>query len=36
MTTRAVRERYLRAKVVLDRGAAVVLGGLAGRLLVDR
>jgi len=36
MTTRAVRERYLRARVVLDRGAAVVLGGLAGRLLVDR
>lgn len=34
--SRAVAARYLRAKAVLDRGAAVVLGALGLRLLLDR
>jgi threonine/homoserine/homoserine lactone efflux protein len=36
MSSRAVSARYLRAKVVLDRVAAAVLGALGLRLLVSR
>jgi len=36
MSTEAVRQRYLRAKTVLDRSAALVLGGLGFRLLFQR
>ena len=36
MSSGAVSTRYLRAKVVLDRGAAAVLGALGLRLLVSR
>jgi threonine/homoserine/homoserine lactone efflux protein len=36
MSTPAVSQRYLRAKVFLDRGASLVLGTLGIRLLSDR
>ena len=36
MNTEAVRRQYLRAKVVLDRFAAIVLGALGLRLLLQR
>ena len=36
LSTRTVSERYLRAKPLLDRFAAIVLGGLAARLIVER
>ena len=36
MSTQAVRRRYLRAKVYIDRAASVILGALGLRLLVDR
>ncbi len=36
LSTKAVSERYLRAKVVLDRAAAAVLGILGLRLLTER
>lgn len=36
LSTRAVSDRYLRAKPVLDRFAAIVLGGLAARLIAER
>ena len=36
LSTRTVSEGYLRAKPLLDRFAAIVLGGLAARLIVER
>ena len=36
MSTPAVRNSYLRAKIYLDRTASVVLGGLGIRLLISR
>ena len=36
MSTPAVRNRYLQAKVYLDRAASVILGGLGIRLLISR
>ena len=36
LSTRTVSDRYLRAKPILDRIAAIVLGGLAARLIADR
>ena len=36
LTTRTISERYLQAKPLLDRFAAIVLGGLAARLIVER
>ncbi len=36
MSTRAVSQRYLRAKVYIDRAASVILGALGLRLLVSR
>ncbi len=36
LSTAAIRARYLRAKPLLDRIAAAVLGALGIRLLLDR
>ena len=36
MSTQAVAKQYLRAKVYLDRGAAVILGVLGIRILLNR
>ncbi|MGB1207865.1 MAG: LysE family translocator [Paracoccaceae bacterium] len=36
MSTEAVKKRYLRAKAVMDRTAAIILGGLGVRLLLSR
>lgn len=36
LSTKAVSNRYLRAKVYIDRFAALVLGGLGARLLLTR
>lgn len=36
LSTKAVSNRYLRAKVYIDRFAALVLGGLGARLLLGR
>lgn len=36
MSTQAVSNRYLKAKVYIDRTASVVLGALGIRLLIDR
>lgn len=36
MSSKAVSDRYMRAKPVLDRAAAMVLGGLGLKLLADR
>lgn len=36
LSTKTVSARYLRAKVYLDRFAALVLGGLGARLLLAR
>ena len=36
MSTRAVSDRYLKAKVYIDRTASVILGALGLRLLVSR
>lgn len=36
MSSRAVSSRYLRAKIVLDRVASVILGALGLRLLISR
>ena len=36
MSTQAVSERYIRAKTLIDRGAAVVLGTLGVRLILSQ
>lgn len=36
MSTQVVRDKYLKAKVYIDRGAAIVLGALGLRLLVGK
>ena len=36
MSTQAVSKRYMRAKVYIDRGAAIILGALGIRLVLSR
>ena len=36
MSTEAVSKRYMRAKVYIDRGAAIILGALGIRLVLSR
>ncbi len=36
MSTQAVSERYMRAKAYIDRGAAIILGALGIRLVLNR